>query len=211
MKIKSINQISFEISTDTVTLVTDPLAYEYFGIKFPKNEADVIAVTQKKYSNKQNILKGFDKLVGKNRDVIYEVNGAGEYEISQMLIQRPMNSQLYMFDSGYSRIVYLGLDSKDVDIEVFKDLGDVEVLIIPIGAGDDFPSYEKLQDIITEVEPGTIVPYGYKNGDLSKENLKTKEEFIHYFGYTNISEEKTLKVAQRESDQEIPMNIVFLS
>lgn len=210
MKIKSINPISFEISTDIVTLVTDPMAHETFGLKFPKTEADIVAVTEKKYENKLDTLKGFDKLVGKNREEIFEVTGAGEYEVSQLLIQRPINSQIYMFDSGYSRIVYLGLNSKEVSIESFKDLGDVEVLILPIGEGENFPSYDLLQDIITEVEPGTIVPYGYKSADLKIEG-KTKEDFLHHFGYTNVTEEKTLKVASRVEDLEIPMNIVFLS
>lgn len=211
MKIKAINSLSFEISTDTVTVVTDPVAHEEFGLKFPKTEADIAVFSQKKLLGKANVLKGFEKLVPKSKDKIFEINGAGEYEISQLLIQRPIGTPYYMMDSGYSRVVYIGLESKDFDVNLFKDLGDVEVLIAPIGNGSTFLDYEKLQDIIAEIEPGTLVPYGYKTEDMKSDlDLKTKEEFLHHFGYTNSREEKTLKVAERITDQETTMDIVFL-
>jgi hypothetical protein len=212
MKIKSINQLSFEISIDTVTLVTDPLAHEEFGIKFPKTEGDVAVFSQKKYEGKESILKGFDKLVPKSRSEIFEVNGEGEYEVAQMLIQRPHNAPYYIFDSGYSRIVYLGLESKNADVNMFKDLGNVDVMIVPVGNGENFVDYEKLQHIISEVEPGILVPYGYKQGDMKNDlGLKTKEEFIAHFGYTNSKEEKMIKVTSKIEGDELPMEVVFLS
>lgn len=212
MKVKSINQVSFEISTDTVTIVTDPLAFELFGLKFPKTQADIAVFSQKKYEGKSNILDGFEKLVAGSRGSIFEINTSGEYEIAQMLIQRPINAPYYMFDSGYSRVVYIGLDSKDADISTFEDLGDVEALIVPVGDGGRFIDFDKLQDIISEIEPGILIPYGYKSNDMKNgDGLKNKEEFLHHFGYTNSREEKTLKIAQRSENDESVMDIVFLS
>lgn len=212
MKIKSINQVSFEISTDTVTIVTDPFAFELFGLKFPKTQTDIAVFSQKKYEGKNNILEGFDKLVAGSRGNIFEINASGEYEIAQMLIQRPINAPYYMFDSGYSRIVYIGLDSKESDISAFEDLGDVEALVVPVGDGEKFVDFDKLQDIISEIEPGILIPYGYKTNDMKiGDGLKTKEEFLHHFGYTNSREEKTLKIAQRSESEESVMDIVFLS
>jgi len=41
----------------------------------------------------------------------------------------------------------------DVDISLAKDLGDVDVLIIPIGNGDLFVEYEKLRDAYVNANP----------------------------------------------------------
>lgn len=205
MKLKSINKVSFEISTDLVTLVTDPLCGQDYGVKFPKTEADVAIFSQKKLEGKEGLLNGFEKLVPKSRNNIFEVNGAGEYEISQVLVQRPINSPYYMIDSDDCRVVYLGLDSKVIDRKEFEDLGDVEVLIAPIGNGDNFVDYDALQEIISDIEPGILVPYMY-----GMEGLKSKEDFLHHFGYTNFTDEKVLKVNARNEDEDLPMQIVFL-
>ncbi|MCC7290180.1 MBL fold metallo-hydrolase [bacterium] len=212
MKVRRINAISFEISTDDVTVATDPLASVDFGTKFPKTEVDLAVFSQKKLGGKANLLKGFEKLVPKKKSEIFEVNGAGEFEISQLLIQRPIGTPYYIFDSGYSRIVYVGLDSKGSDLKVFKDLGNVDVLIAPVGNGEIFLDYDLLGEIISEIEPGVLVPYGFKSDELKGvEGLKSKEEFMHHFGYSNPREEKTLKVTARIEEDESAMEIVFLN
>lgn len=211
MKIKSINPISFEISLDTITVVTDPLASTEFGLKFPKSSGDVAVFTQKKYEGVENVLSGFDKLVPQRRESIFEITTSGEFEIGQMMIQRPINTSLYMFDQGYSRAVYVGLDSKEMKKEIFKDLGDVEVLILPVGDGGIFPDYDMLQYMISEIAPSVLVPYAYSDEGFSKElGLKSKEEFLKHFGYSNFKDEKSLKVASRLEGDESAMEIVFL-
>lgn len=205
MKLKSINGVSFEIQTDLISVITDPLTGLEFDTKFPKTEADVVIFSQKKYEGKDNILNGFDKLVVKNRNEIFEISGAGEFEISQVLIQRPINAPYYMIDSDDCRIVYLGFDSKVTDLKAYEDLGDVEVLIAPVGNGENFVDYDTLQEIISNIEPGILVPIMY-----DKPGLKTKEEFLRHFGYTNFSTESILKLSARNEDNELPMQVVFL-
>ncbi len=207
MKIKSINPISFEISLDTVTVVTDPLAFSEFNVKFPKTEGDVAVFTQDKYIGKEDILKDFDKLVGKNREQIFEIAVAGEFEIGQILIQRPVNAPFVILASGNSRIVLLGLDSKDADVNQFKDLGNVDVLIAPVGNGEKFIDYDKLQDVISEIEPSILVPYAFG----SELGLKSKDEFLKHFGYTNFKDEKMLKVTAKFEEDERAMEVIFIS
>lgn len=207
MKIKSINQVSFEISTDTTTIITDPMAYEDFKAKFPKSEGDVVLFSQKKYLGKQNILKGFDKLVKNDGRKIFEISLPGEYEIGQVLIQRVDKSPVYTLDSDYARVVYVGLDSKDLNLELFKDLGDVEVLIAPIGCGEGMMSYETLQDVVGEVEPTILIPFAYG----SEIGLKSKEDFVKHFGYTNFRDEKVVKISGSFEGEEKSMEVIFLS
>ena len=207
MKIKSINPLSFEISLDTVSVVTDPLAFSDFGSKFPKSEGYVAVFMQEKYEGKENLLKDFDKLVPKNKGNIFEISMPGEYEIGQILIQRPVNAPFVMFGSGNSTALLIGLDSKNIDLGMLKDLGDIDVLIAPVGKGESMVDYDKLQEIISEIEPSTLVPYAYGD-DLG---LQGKEEFLKYFGYTNFREEKMLKVTGKFEEEERAMEVVFIS
>lgn len=204
MKIKAIGFTSFQIENDNISLVTDPHFPQTLGIKVGSLEADVVLYSDEKNKRDANITP-------KNREKLFEINGAGEYEIADLLVQRPIGMPYYIIDYGYTRIVYVGLDSKNADKSMFTDLGDVEVLILPVGDGEMFPDYEKIQDIVNEVDPANLVPCGYMGkGIKSDVTLKTKEEFLKYFGYTNFSEEKTLKISGRQENEETAMNIIFI-
>lgn len=209
MKIKAIGFTSFEISNDKIVVVTDPVYPSEIGMRVKGVSADVAIFSQLKNAGKPNLSKGVVTPV--NREKVFEVSGAGEYEIAELLIQRPIGMPYYILDYGYTRIVYVGLESKKCDVEMFKDLGDVEVLILPVGNGEMFPNYDQIADIINEVDPTTLVPCGYSTKKIKEDlGIKSKEDFLHHFGYSTYSEEKTLKVAGKIEDEETVMNIVFL-
>ncbi len=211
MKIKNLGFTSFSFSTDNLTVITDPLALEQFGGKFPKSEADVVIRADPKTIDKDNVLskEKFEKITSGNRETVMEINGNGEFEISEVMIQRHINMPFYTIDYGNLRIVYIGLGSKDIDPKIFEDLADVEVLILPVGDGDQFPDYEKLQKIIQTVDPYTLIPCGYSDGKVG-EGLKSLEDFLKHFGYSTYREEKSLKAIGRSIEESIPMEVVIL-
>ncbi|KKR06309.1 MAG: hypothetical protein UT34_C0001G0349 [candidate division WS6 bacterium GW2011_GWF2_39_15] len=197
MKIKYNGYTSFTISVDNLTVLTDPVLAKEKGIKGIPSEADVIINTA---GSKASDVKPV------SRKDVFEINSAGEYEISGLMIQRPLGTHHYILDYELIRVVLIGTDSKDIDMKLLKDLGDVDVLLLPYTDGEDFPAYEALQDIISNVEPAILVPYGTK-----EEGGKTKEDFLKYFGFSTFTEEKTLKVESRPESEERTMQIVFLS
>jgi L-ascorbate metabolism protein UlaG (beta-lactamase superfamily) len=210
MKIKALGFTSFLIDNDKATIVTDPLFSKEIGLKVGKIEADIAIISDKKNLGKLNIVG--DTVTAVKRKDVLEVTGSGEFESCEFLIQRPISMPYYIIDSGYTRIVYVGLESKNITKEMFSDLGDVEVLILPVGDSSMFPDFEVLQDIISEVDPSVLIPCGFsEKGVDEKLKLKTKEEFLHHFGYSNFREEKTLKVAGKVESDERVMDIVFLS
>lgn len=216
MKIKKLGFTSFLISTDNLDIVTDPLSSKDASGKFPKTESDVVLITDPKYGNRDDVLKGekFDLVKSSRFDSIFELNSPGEFELSEVMIQRKMKSSYYILDHGYSRVVYVGLGAKDVSVKDFENLDDVEVLIVPAGDGELYMSWDKLQEIIAKVDPYVLVPYGFNDGKLSNEfeSVKSKEEFLKHFGFANSREEKTLKVAGKVDSSEgaSAMEVVIL-
>jgi L-ascorbate metabolism protein UlaG (beta-lactamase superfamily) len=215
MKIKHLGFTSFSISTDDLTVVTDPTSVEDAGLKFPKTEANVVLFTDPKLESQDEILstQKFEKVVAPEGKELFELSGPGELELSEVLIQRPLKHNYFILDHGYTRVVFVGLGSKDLDPKEFEDLEDVEALIVPIGDGELFPSWDKLQEIIANVDPLILVPCGFQEGKMGKgyESLKTKEEFLKYFGFANFREEKTLKLSGSLDHEEKSVEVVILN
>jgi hypothetical protein len=55
------------------------------------------------------------------------------------------------------------------------------------------------------------MPCAYKGGGSGKKELKSKEEFIKYFGFANVHEESYLTVSKKkiEKDQQ-SVEVIFL-
>jgi L-ascorbate metabolism protein UlaG (beta-lactamase superfamily) len=215
MKIKHLGFTSFLLSTDEISVVTDPTSVEAAGLKFPKTEANIALFTDPKLMSHDSVLQEekFEKVVAPEGKELFELSGPGELEMSEVLIQRPLNHNYFIIDYGYTRVVFVGLGSKDLDPKEFEDLEDVEALIVPIGDGELFPDWEKLQEIISNVDPLILIPSGFSQGKMAKgyESLKTKEEFLKYFGFANFREEKTLKLSGSVDHEEKSVEVVILT
>lgn len=208
MKIRYRGLTTFQLTFDNLTVATDPLALIDYGLKLNKLEADVALFTQDKLQGKNNVLKG-TKVEPVNREGIMEITTPGEYEIAEVIIRRPVGKSYYMIDYGPTRAVYIGVGTADIDPKEFDDVGDVEALMIPVGNGEQFPDYDKLGKIISNVDPLYLLPCGYKM-DGTNGDLKSVKEFIKHFGYTHITEEKFLHVKKAPEMETKNMQVVIL-
>lgn len=215
MKIKSLGWSSFSLSTDNISILTDPLALDKSGIGLPKSKADVVLFSQTDLYGKENILKeyGLDKKIEPDhRDFIFEISSPGEYEIGGMMIRRDIDLPFYTIDEGILRIVYMGLIDNSLDISKTKDLGDVDVLILPIGNGDLFIDYDKIEKILNYIDPTVLLPCAYKtNGLKVGKELKSKDDFIKYFGFTNVKEQSSLNVTPTPEQENKIMEVIFIN
>ncbi|MBI2356587.1 MBL fold metallo-hydrolase [Candidatus Dojkabacteria bacterium] len=196
MKIKYNGYTSFTFTIDNLVALTDPGVAKENGVKGIPTEADVVINTSEGSKYEVRPL---------NRSSVFEINSPGEYEISEFMIQRPIGTPFYIMDHSLIRVVYIGLGSKNINIKDLRDLGDVDVLLLPYSNGEGFPSYDLLQEIISKVEPVTLVPYG-----TDTDGTKSKEEFIKYFGFTNATNEKVLKIDSKPESEDRSMKIIFL-
>jgi hypothetical protein len=215
MRIKKHNWTSFIISGDSVSVITDPQELKRSELSFTKAQADVVLFSDPDLRLKTEILKGEDmekKVVSDKRKKIVEISSPGEFEIGGLMIRRPVRTNFYLIDDQKLRVMYMGLAGKDFDPKDVEDVGDVDVLIAPIGNGDLFLDYDALEKVFSAVDPNILLPCGYKEKDLKLgKDLKTREDFIKHFGFSSVSDESYITVKPRRKDkEEAPMEVIFL-
>lgn len=197
MKIRYNGHTSFTFTTDGLVTVTDLASAKASGVKGLSSEADVVI-------NSRLEATALD-IKPVNREKVFEISSPGEYEIAGLMVQRPISGVHYVIDYDLIRIVYIGFGSKNIDVKQLRDLGDVDVLLLPYSDGEDFPSYDTIQEIISKVEPVILVPFG-----TDAPGSKSKEDFVKTFGYTTATTEKMLKVESKPEAEERAMRVVFL-
>ncbi len=215
MKIKSLGWSSFSLSNDNISILTDPVALKESGIGLPKCKADVVLFSQRDLYGKEDILREYElekKIEPDHRDNIFEISSPGEYEIGGMMIRRGIDLPFYTIDEGNLRVVYMGVIDNSLDVSKTKDLGDVDVLILPIGNGDLFIDYEKIEKILNYIDPTVLLPCAYKMDGLKVgKNIKSRDDFIKYFGFTNVKEQSSLNVTSTVEQESKIMEVIFLN
>jgi len=215
MKIKNLGWSSFELSTGDITIITDPSALKESGLSFRKSSTDVVLFSQPKLLGKDKIIKSkglTKKIVPDHREEIIEISAPGEYEIGGVMIRRGVDSPFYTIDEAVLRVVYMGLVDDSLDVSLTKDIGDVDVLILPIGNGDLFLAYDKIEKILSYIDPTILLPCAYKQEGLKVgKELKTKDEFIKHFGFRNVSEESYLNVKPSPEQDNKNIQVIFLN
>jgi hypothetical protein len=216
MKIKNIGWSSFLLTAGDISLVTDPQALKDSGLSFNKVKSDVVLFTGKENISRENILADKDllkKVEPDHREGIIEISSPGEFEIGGVMIRRDVDSPFYIIDESTLRIVYMGLLDNSFDVSQTKDLGDVDVLILPIGNGSLFIDYDKLEKIISNVDPTILLPCAYKKDGLKiGESIKSRDDFIKHFGFTNVRDESYITVAPTKSEEEQrSVEVIFLN
>jgi hypothetical protein len=71
--------------------------------------------------------------------------------------------------------------------------------------------FEQIEKVISNTDPAILIPCAYKGeGDKSSE-LKSKEEFIKHFGFTNVKEENYVNVNKKRVEEEgKSIEVIFL-
>jgi len=106
----------------------------------------------------------------------FVVDGPGEYEIGDVKVRGHAVKTMYQgkeyFNTMYQvtlegmNLLFLGaLGTADIEASILSEMGDVDILFIPIGGGDvlDASAASKLA---TKLEPRAIIPMHYDNKSL---------------------------------------------
>ena len=214
MKIKRIGWNSFLVSSSNISLITDPADLLQSGVTFPKTKADIALFSNSEEDMGESIIKTKkldSKLVPDTREKVMEIFTPGEYEVGGLMIRRSVGENFYMIDEKNIRVLYLGGTNNSFNPDSVKDVGDVDVLILPVGDGVNFMDFEKLEKVISNVDPTIILPCAYKEEGAKFDGVKSKDEFIKYFGFANVSEDTTLNVAKKKVEEEQQsVDVIFL-
>lgn len=213
MEITFLGHSSFKIKSKAATLVTDPFDPKMVGIKFPSTEADIVTVSHA-HEDHSNI----GAITG-NPMII---SGPGEYEIKEISIlgfpsfhddkkgaERGKNT-IYVIEVEGIRICHLGDLGEDLSDQILEDLGDIDILMIPVGGGFTV-SPGKAVEIVQAIEASIVIPMHYAEEGLNKENFKglsPVDVFLKEVGLT-VERLPKLSLKQFEIDPETQKVVIL--
>lgn len=157
------------------SLVTDPYSNET-GLRFPKTlTPDVVALTHE--DDKRFPMDAFsnDPFIIRTPGE-FEVNGIFAYAIPLRGKDEkyPFNL-MYRFQLEGMSVGFLGGLNRVLTDEEVSALGNIDILLIPVGGGDLLTAKQAVE-IIKAVEPRMVVPLAYHTEGI-KETLGTADAF----------------------------------
>lgn len=187
----------FSIKKDEAVLVTDPFDPREVGLSYPGLSADVVVYTKRDVTDKERAKVNASEGRNERGGQIVEIVEPGEYEVGDIFVRMIHNTGVVIISVDDVNICYLGL-SREIDKGAkFDDLGTIHYLIVPIGNGDEFMDWKKVDSMIKEIDPGVVIPSCYKMEGMKGEyaGLKTVAEFGKEMGLGEIQTEKKLKLS----------------
>ncbi len=203
-------KIATKIGNDEVTIVTDPYS-DKVG-KLPRNlSADIVTMSRRTHEHHNNL-----EAVAAGAFVIEH---PGEYEVKGIPIygtpashEKPEpkdyhKNVIFQFTVDDMRIAHLGGLDKPLTDDQLAQLGEVDVLMIPVGGGDVL-SAQAAADLVSRMEPRIVIPMHHKMKDLAL-SAGAVEPFVKEVGAKTIETDKW-KVLKKDLPQEETF-IVLLS
>lgn len=188
MDIVYLGHSSFKIKGKTASVITDPFDPEMVGLKYPKNESDIVTVSHDHEDhNKVDLVSNVNMVV----------RTAGEYEIKGISIigievdHDPSGGQergkniIFVFEVDGIRVAHFGDLGHKLTDKIIEQIGDIDVLMIPVGGIYTITARDAV-DLAKEFEAPYILPMHYKTPGLKEETfgkMSGVDEFLKDGGY----------------------------
>jgi len=213
---QSFFQILIQRDKESVVKIAFDPYDEQIGLKPPVLEADILLITHSHYDH--NNVKAVKAPTSGYPPFL--ISGPGEYEIKGIFIQgissfhdnvqgreRGENT-IYTLESEGIKICHLGdLGQKELTDEQLEKIGEVNILMIPVG-GIYTISAKEAAKIISQIEPKIVIPMHYHIPKL-KIKLEGLDKFLKIMGVKAPEVSKKLSVSQRNLPTE-GMKIIIL-
>jgi len=203
-------KISTKIGNEDVMIVTDPYS-DKVG-KLPRNlAADIVTVSRRTHEHHNNL-----EAIAEGAFVIEH---PGEYEVKGVPIygtpashEKPEpkdyhKNVIFQFTVDDVRIAHLGGLDKPLTDDQLAQLGEVDVLMVPVGGGDVLTA-AAAADLVSRIEPRVVIPTHYKMKDLTL-SAGSVDPFVKEVGAKTIETDKW-KVTKKDLPQDETF-IVLLS
>ncbi len=182
MDINWLGHSCFRIRGKQSTIITDPFPPD-IGYSLGKPTADIVSVSHQHHSH------AYDKGIGGDPKVI---TGPGEYEIKGVLIIgiatfhdadggkiRGKNT-IYLIEVDGITVCHLGDLGHVLTTEQGEEVGDVHVLLLPVGGGSTINA-SAAAEVIRQIEPKVVIPMHYKTPVIKRE-LAPVDNFMKEMG-----------------------------
>lgn len=180
------------------TIVTDPFQPS-IGYTLPHVAADICLISHDHPGHNN---------AGVLLNAPYVIRGPGEYEVSGVFVfgwpsyhdrkkgkERGRNT-IYTFEVEGIRVAHLGDLGHVPDQSTIEVMGDVDVLLIPVG-GRVTLTAAMASDVINLIEPRLVIPMHYHTRAYAGEtNLDPVSKFLKEMGVHNGGAGDTLRVSQ---------------
>jgi L-ascorbate metabolism protein UlaG (beta-lactamase superfamily) len=185
----------FRLRGSKGTVVTDPYG-KGIGYNLPRLRGDIVTISHDHPDHDNaDLVKGNPKVI----------NGPGEYEIKGIFVigiptfhdsrrgtLRGRNT-VYLFDFEELTVCHLGdLGHVPTQAQV-EDLGDVDVLLVPVGGVTTIGPAEA-SEVISLLEPKIVIPMHYKTDAAQEIKLQPVDQFLKEMGTKNTDPQDSLKV-----------------
>jgi L-ascorbate metabolism protein UlaG (beta-lactamase superfamily) len=194
-----------------ISIIIDPFS-EDIGLRLPKLEADILLITHD-HSDHNNI----EAVSGKP----FLITGPGEYEIKDIFIRgisayhdeskgkERGQVTIYTIRAEGITLCHLGdLGQKELTEEQVERIGDVDILMIPIGGKYTISAKESFK-IMSQIEPKITIPMHYKIPKL-KISLSGLDNFLEVLGLKSIRSETKLSITKKDLPKEEEAKIIVL-
>ena len=209
MTITWFGQSCFRIESKEASVLIDPFSKE-IGLKPPRVKDDIVLVTHEHFDH--------NNLEGLNPEA-FVIRNPGEYEKSGVAVygilsyhdksggkERGLNT-IYVVKAEDMTICHLGdLGQDKLTNEQIESIGDVDILIIPVG-GTYTIDYKEAVEVIGQIEPKMIIPMHYKLPGLAVDLLGV-DKFVKELGLSPEKMDK-LKIANKNLPTE-EMKLILL-
>ena len=170
MEITYLGHSCFKLKSKSgLVLYTDPYKEKVVGLKLAKDVADIVTISHEHEDhNDREVITG-----AINREKTFFIDKEGEYEIAGVLIavlktyhdkkegeERGKNLVTSIVMDGLN-VVHLGDLGHKLSANQIEKLGEVHVLMIPVG-GKYTLDLDDVVDLIKEIQPYYVIPMHYK-------------------------------------------------
>ncbi len=208
MEITWYGHACFRLREGGVTIVTDPYD-KGLGYTLPRLRADVVTSSHAAPGHASvDLVKGEPKIL----------SGPGEYEVKGVFITgiptwharqrgRPdERNTVFLFDFNGLTVCHLGDLGHLLSEEQIEAIGDVSVLLIPVG-GKHTLDASQAAEVISQIEPRIVIPMHYQTPALQHQ-LDDVEKFLRVMGISHADVQETLKVTASELPEETQVVIL---
>jgi L-ascorbate metabolism protein UlaG (beta-lactamase superfamily) len=206
MEINYLGQSCFKITGKKISVLVDPFQPEKVGLKLPKQDADVVAVTHAHRDHDFiEALKSNDYLL---------LDAPGEYEVRESEIQGIASSHgderggntIFTFDIDDVKVCHLGDLGTELTSEQLDKMDGVDILMIPVGGYYTIDAKTAVK-VVSQVEPKIVIPMHYKVAGGNISNLAPVDDFLHEMSVQSVAQDK-LKVTTKDLPEELEVVVL---
>lgn len=199
---------SFRLKSKDATIITDPYD-KSLGLGNPGQKADIVTVSHRHpHHDSVATVKG-DPMV---------ISGPGEYEVRGVFITGVWTfaddkggtelgrNNVFLFHLDDLVVCHLGSLGHTLNSQQLEALGDVDVLLVPVG-GYASLSASKASEVISQIEPRVVIPMHYSTG---RENVPSDslDKFTKEMGLKDWTTQD--KFSMKKSDLGETTQVVIL-